>query len=268
MRVLEFLVSFIGLVLGIWFGLASIWRHRTARLRIQQASALHVGKTHAQELDVQEAASLLRGEPFTAQWLGVMRKSAARLSIYLLFDVMRAFVVMPMALMALVVGNVCGSYIHGIANLSMATRFFSNEHPMHCNSGDWEILIDLSLLGLLDVYIIWSILSLWHEYAFGWTTTDASNAMYIDPFEFDAYKFVWLAGGVPEGSALLKDHPELVPPTQGKMKTATGKEKLRRTRKTQSEGEHFMGALKAALHHRPTVEEAWDKFNRELAFAM
>eukprot|EP00746_Dinoflagellata_sp_MGD_P008830 gnl/MRDRNA2_/MRDRNA2_117727_c0_seq1.p1 gnl/MRDRNA2_/MRDRNA2_117727_c0~~gnl/MRDRNA2_/MRDRNA2_117727_c0_seq1.p1 ORF type:complete len:688 (-),score=85.97 gnl/MRDRNA2_/MRDRNA2_117727_c0_seq1:12-1871(-) len=267
MRALEFCVSFLGLVLGVYFGLASIWRHRIARLRIQQASVRHVGKVHAQELDVQEAASLLRGEPQTSEWLGVMRVSAARLSVYLVFDVMRAFIAMPMALMALVVGNVCGSYVHGIANLSLETRMFSNELPMHCTSDDFSLLCLLGFVCLLDLYIIWSILSLWHEYAFGWTTTDVENAMYIDPMNFDPYQFVWLAGGVPEGSTLLKDHPELAPPAKGKMKSATGKEKVRRARKEPA-GEHFLGALKAAMHHRPTMEESFEKFRRELVFAM
>jgi hypothetical protein len=268
MRVLEFIISLLGLILGVGFALKSIWQHRIARLRIQQASAKLVGgERHAQELDVQEAAALLRGEPKTAEWLGVMRVSAARLSIYLLFDVMRVFIAMPMALMALVVGNVCGSYIHGISNLAMATRMFSNEMPMHCNMDDWEVLFLLSLVCFLDLYIVWSILSLWHEYAFGWTTTDPDNAMYIDPFEVDAYKFVWLAGGVPEGSALLRGHPELAPPTQGKLKSATGNEKLRKTRK-QPARENFFGALKYAMHHSPTMQETYDKFVRELAFAM
>jgi len=268
MRTFEFLLSFVGLILGVWLGAVSIWRHRIARLRLQQASVRHVGKQHAQELDVREAASLLSGEPKTAQWLGQMRVCAARLSVYLIFDVMRAFMVMPMALMALVVGNVCGSYVHGIANLSHATRLFSNELPMHCTLGDFEILFWLSALCLLDLYIIWSILSLWHEYAFGWTTTDVNNAIYIDPFNFDAYKFAWLAGGVPEGSSLLKDHPELeAHPQQGKMKSATGKETLRKAKKEPAPA-HFMGALKAVVHNRPTMEETYEKFRRELRFAL
>jgi hypothetical protein len=267
MRVLELFVSLIGLGLGISWGLTSIWRHRMARFKIQRASAHHVGKHHAQELDVTEAAHLLHGEPKTAHWVGTMRKCSARLSVYLVFDVMRVFIVMPMALMALVVGNVCDSYVHGVANISVATRFFSNEIPMHCTLGDWEILFWVSVVGVLDVYIVWSILCLWHEYAFGWTTTDIENGMYIDPMDVNPYKFVWLAGGVPEGSALLKGHPELEPPKRGTMKSHTKGQKGRRARKEPA-GEHFMGALKAAIHHRPTVEETYDKFRRELVFAL
>jgi len=268
MRVVECCLSFVGLILGVWFGLRSIWRHRTARLRLQQASAKHVGNTHAWELDVREAASLLQGEPRTSDWLGMMRVSAARLSVYLIFDTIRMFVAVPLVLMALVVGNVCGSYVHGISNIARGSGFFSNENPIHCAKSDWELLFWLTVWGTLDVYIIWSILALWHEYAFGWTTTNMQNAIYIDPFEVDAYKFVWLAGGVPEDSALLKNHPELAPyPTMGYMRSTTGKDKLRKALK-EPPREHLLGAVKQAVLHRPSMHETYEKFRRELRFAL
>jgi len=194
LRVAEFWLSLVGVIFGV-FALLAIGSHRSARSKIQMASSLRVGTKHAQELDVGEASHLLQGQPQVASWLKTMRVSAARLSLYLIFDMVRMFVCIPLVLMGLVLGNVCGAYVHGIANTSNALNIFSNVAPMHCTLNNVYLLICIVCIFALDLYMIWCILSLWHEYAFGWTTTDPKFAMYLDPFGcVDEEAWFWLAG--------------------------------------------------------------------------
>merc|ERR1719240_336194 len=70
---------------------------------------------------------------------------------------------------------------------------------MHCSAKDYHLLGWGLGLVLLDLYMMWCFVSLWHEYAFGWTTTDPRFAMYLDPFACVHEEAWWgLAGGNPD----------------------------------------------------------------------
>jgi len=176
MRIVELLSSALGLVLGgcaFYF----IFCHRQARQEIRQAS-YSVGGRWAAELD--EAWTKVRTCERAPMWLDQLKAGAFYLSLNLGWNVVQLFVDVPVFLGVLTFGDVCGSYTYGLMKAS--SSHLQSLAPMHCTRYDFMLLTALVAWGLMKLYMCWCQLALWHEYAYGWTTTELRGSAYLDPF--------------------------------------------------------------------------------------
>merc|ERR1719231_256233 len=79
----------------------------------------------------------------------------------------------------------------------------SNPHlqhlaPMHCTREDIFLVIALIAWMVLKLYMCWCQLALWHEYSYGWTTTELRGYSYLDPFMPIAKDKLRLMAGLPK----------------------------------------------------------------------
>lgn len=103
--------------------------------------------------------------------LGLMQKNASKLGLFFYYELGRACFYIPITIVNLVVGNLCGTYTHGIAQiyrgfyLGMSMfREVSSEAPVSCS--DWErffMFLNFAIF-LLDCYFVYVAYSLWQVY--------------------------------------------------------------------------------------------------------
>lgn len=184
MRTLEFFGSLSGVVLGL-LALWGISTHRATRREVRDEAKKH-GITQWQiaeaNLDVAFAVVSMKQEqqPQVEKWLGILRRSVTFLCAYLAWDAAQLFVQLPMIGMAMAIGNTCGANIHGLINISRM-GVFTNAAPMHCSLTDVFLILNVLIYLAVDAYMFWGALALWHEYQYGWTTTDPRGIEYLDP---------------------------------------------------------------------------------------
>lgn len=176
-------------------GVVAIRTHRSTREQVREA-ACRVGAREDAELGA--AFDLIREDPLTNQWRASLRRSAAWLAALLIWGPAELLLDVPIFGMLLVQGNVCGSYAHGVLRVSSARIVPSGfQVPMHCGVTDTAVLILLAAYFLVKIYMCWAVLALWHQYAYGWTTTDFRGAGYLDPFSPIPEGLVCLLAGLP-----------------------------------------------------------------------
>jgi len=127
-----------------------------------------------------QCESCNRFTPQAEVWLNILRRSVTFLGAYLVWDAAQLFVQLPMIGMLLTIGDICGANVHGLINIS-SMGLFTNAAPMHCSYRDILVIIKTFVYLLVDAYMFWGTLTLWHEYKYGWTTTDPRGIEYLDP---------------------------------------------------------------------------------------
>jgi len=175
LRTVELLSSVGGLILGV----AALWGiscHRAARIDIRDA-AYKAGTRWAAELD--EAWGVVRTMPDAPSWLKDMKNAATYLSFNFGWNVIQLFIDLPIILGILTFGDVCGGYSFGIMKVS--ALHLQGQSRMHCTSDDVHVIAFLVVWIVLKLYMCWCMLALWHEYAYGWTTTELRGRAYLDP---------------------------------------------------------------------------------------
>jgi len=175
MRLVELFSSTLGLLLGMT-ALYMMFQHRSARTDIRMA-AYSKGARWASELD--EAWSKVRTMKEAPMWLDQMKSGALYLSLNLGWNVVQLFLDIPIIFGVLTFGDVCGSYSYGLMKASSA--HLQNLSPMHCTDSDLMLIVGLVLWVVFKMYMCWCQLALWHEYAYGWTTTELRGSSYLDP---------------------------------------------------------------------------------------
>jgi hypothetical protein len=203
--------TFIGVTNIIVSGLAirGIFAHRWSRWNLKD-QALHFNVPWKAELDEaydavrsqdqEEADKLLKGLKLGANLTGVL----------LFWNVLRIFLNIPVWGMALMVGNVCGSYVHGIANVH-TLGMWPDHAPMRCTTADEELLLLTGFYFVVLVYFTWAMLALWHQYAFGWTTTDQRGLAYLDPLNPAPESCIRFLMGIPRYAKRAAGDPEAKP---------------------------------------------------------
>jgi len=180
MRNVEFFSSLIGLVLGCW-GLYGIFQHRTARWAIKCAAYRLPRSPHSWENGLDDAFSKVRSTPDGAKWLKMLKGGTRSFGAFFVWSVVGLFLDIPIYGMAIVVGNVCGFYTHGIANVARLGLYHGGVSPLRCTHSDVMLLWWVGIWMALSVYMCWAMLALWHQFAYGWTCTDIRGAAYLDP---------------------------------------------------------------------------------------
>jgi len=175
MRLVELFSSCCGLLLG-GMSLYCIFGHRQARVEIRQAAHI-AGARWAAELD--EAWNTVRTNEKAPVWLDQMKTGASYLSFNLGWNTLQLFVDVPVFLGVLTFGDVCGAYSYGLMKAS--SNHLQSLSPIHCTSSDLTLIIGLAAWIVLKLYMCWCQFALWHEYAYGWTTTELRGAAYLDP---------------------------------------------------------------------------------------
>jgi len=175
MRLVELFSSTLGLLLG-GTALYMMFQHRSARTDIRMA-AYSKGARWASELD--EAWSKVRTMKEAPMWLDQMKSGALYLSLNLGWNVVQLFLDIPVIFGVLSFGDVCGSYTYGLMKASSA--HLQSLSPMHCTDSDLMLILGLALWVTFKMYMCWCQLALWHEYAYGWTTTELRGSSYLDP---------------------------------------------------------------------------------------
>lgn len=201
MRFVELLSSVAGFVLGI-LALYNISWHRQARQNIRQA-AHSAGCRWAAELD--EAWNKVRTWDQAPAWLEQLKNGATYLSFNLGWNVVQLFLDVPVLLGVLVFGDVCASYSYGVMKVSDV--HLQSLSPMHCTWSDWLLILTLVAWVVLKLYMCWSQLALWHEYAYGWTTTELRGSSYLDPFAPLPKDRVRQLAGLPKVAQKRLGHP-------------------------------------------------------------
>jgi len=174
---------------GLWcisfniVGIRAIGGHRRARKEVQAVS-MKLGATGGEELD--KAFDIVRDKPGAAEWLSTFRLGATGLAFLLLWGPFELFMDLPIMGLSMVNADVCHVYSHGIARVSSARIVpLSMQVPLHCTMVDLVALATAVCYCAFRAYMCWSVLALWHGYAFGWTTTDFRGAAYLimNPFQ-------------------------------------------------------------------------------------
>jgi hypothetical protein len=193
LRIVELIFNIIGLVLCS-LALFGIAKHREARYGIRQAAHESNGARWAAELD--EAWIAVRKDPNAPNWLKGLKDGAKFLSFLLVWSAMKLFLDIPSMLGMLTFGNVCGGYSFGMAKVSQF--HLQGEVPMHCNRDDIQIIVAMIVKELLQLYMCWCMFALWHEYAYGWTTTELRGSAYLDPLAPLSQGIVRQLAGLPK----------------------------------------------------------------------
>jgi len=171
---LEAAGGLLGLVCCI-LGLAGICGHRHARWQLKLA-AYRLGAAWDAGLDVAYGAA--RGEPEAPGCFQALQRAAERLALLLAWAAAELALLLPACGLALAEGNVCGSYDAALAPVGRAAR----QSPLHCGPRGMLLVSLLAAVLLLKAYMCWALLALWHQYACGWTTTDARGPAFFKPF--------------------------------------------------------------------------------------
>lgn len=180
MRNIEFFSSLTGLLLGCW-GLYGIFQHRTARWAVKCAAYRLPRSPHNWENGLDDAFNKVRNTPDGAKWLSMLKGGSQKFGLLLVWSVLQLFLDIPIYGMAIVVGNVCSFYTHGIANVAHLGLYNGGISPLRCSHSDVILLWWVATWMVFSVYMCWTMLALWHQYAYGWTSTDMRASAYLDP---------------------------------------------------------------------------------------
>jgi len=150
---IELVVCLVGLLFS-FLGIMAIARYRTARASV--------------------------GE------YGSARKSAAsRLLRYLLYYAVRVVFMIPMIGTNMVAGNVCGTFVHGIAAITGAFT----TGGLHCTAHDLQLVLIILVFVALDLYLLWGTLCLWQLYRYGSLSSDQKSILYSGPLLTSQYSY-------------------------------------------------------------------------------
>jgi len=203
MRFVEFIQSVSGIHVGAT-ALYGIERHRWARREVREA-AYQKGVRWDAELD--EAFDAVRNDEDAPLWLSWLKHAAKWLSLNLVWNGVQLVVEVPVFAMFLIYGNVCNSYTHAMNHITPG--FAANgEAPMHCSDHDLLNIALMVSMALLQIYMSWCMLALWHQYAYGWTTTDMRGSAYLDPFGPMPDSFMRALMGLPRAAQRRLSGPE------------------------------------------------------------
>jgi hypothetical protein len=175
MRTLELLSSALGFALGstaFYF----IMRHRQARREIR-LEAFEKGCRWS--ADLQEAWEAVRHSDRASGWLKQLKEGSYYLSLNLGWNFVQLFVDVPVLFSVIIFGNVCGSYHFGLMKASSPR--LQDLAPVHCTASDVVLLLTLASWVGVKLYMSWCQFALWHEYSYGWTTTELRGVAYLDP---------------------------------------------------------------------------------------
>lgn len=89
------------------------------------------------------------------------KRCAVFVLMYLIETICRFALFFPITGMVLLEKNVCGYYVRGLASVSIAK---AASVPMHCTSQDVATVVLLTLVMLLDLYLVNGICRLWFLY--------------------------------------------------------------------------------------------------------
>jgi len=187
LRILEGIVCILCVAFNA-FGLSAIGSHRHGRKDIFHAatSALARSGRDALELDLGKAFDVVREAQAAPVWVAQLKRGAYRLAWLLLWAFLELLLNIPILAVSLVEADVCKSYAHGISTFSSARLVpMRTQVQMHCTRADITALGSIGIVYGVQAYMCWAVLALWHEYAFGWTTTDLRGAAYLalHPFQ-------------------------------------------------------------------------------------
>jgi len=191
--VLTLVATTLSLILN-YAGLAAIREHQDVRHDVRNASMQDGARPDA---PLGAAFDLVREHPQAEVWSDKLKASATQLNGLVLWAWAELALDLPLIGMNLVQGNVCDSYRFGITAASRSTLVSEGLHmpvPMQCDHSDVMLLTMVATFLAVKLYMCWAILALWHQYAFGWTTTETRGAPYLDPLTVGSF---WpaLAGG-------------------------------------------------------------------------
>lgn len=164
-------------------GILAILRHRRTRKAVQ-AAALECGGSNTDTLH--QAFDRVRTLPDAQAWLNAFRISAGGMALLLAWGPAELLMDFPIVGLALFRADVCRAYSAGLARVGSSHIIpLVAQVPLHCTHHDVGVLAAAGVFFLLKLYMCWAVLSLWHQYAFGWTTTDLRGAAYLilNPFQ-------------------------------------------------------------------------------------
>jgi hypothetical protein len=179
MQVVEFPIATLALLLGL-LALNSILTHRQTRFAIRKAAYQATG---VWDTDLRTTFDKVRGDPNAHHWRQRLFKSGHVLGLFTIWMPFQVIISMPVILMYLADSNVCHAYWSGVSWVSNA-RVMPQTHfqaPLHCTGRDMLVLGASAAGALFQMYICWGVIALWHQYAFGWTTTDMRGLVYVEP---------------------------------------------------------------------------------------
>lgn len=203
---LECLTGIVDAILAT-LALVGIHGHRLARWDLRNA-ALEAGARWDTELDVAyEAAS---GHVDRERWRRKLKRGADWLLPTVGWSIVQLFVDVPIIITSLTLGDICGAYEHAIPDISHS-GWLRYRMPMHCSGFEWMEIACLFTLLMVRLYMCWGLLALWHEYAYGWTTTDLRGAAYLDPFVPLPQAAIRFLAGLPRYAQRRLGGPEAAP---------------------------------------------------------
>lgn len=203
MRVVEYWASLAGMVIGI-LALLAMFNQRYARREVREA-AYKKGVRWDAELD--EAFFAVRKDADAPDWLSMLKWGGTMLAVNLVWNVIQLFIDVPVIMMFLIYGNICNS--HSFAMGTLYPGYASmGEGPMQCTARDGLIITLVALMICLQIYMSYCMLALWHQYAYGWTTTDLRGSSYLDPFSAFPEGFIRALSGLPRSAQRRLSGPE------------------------------------------------------------
>mmetsp|Transcript_35246 Transcript_35246/g.64440 ORF Transcript_35246/g.64440 Transcript_35246/m.64440 type:complete len:605 (-) Transcript_35246:58-1872(-) len=163
---LEFLLH-VGNVAMCIVGIGAIQKNRQARRDIR-AQAYRKGVRWGAEL----GECYLAVKQDAEKSLDALETSSKSTYRVLLWMVVQFFLEVLIYLMLAAVADLCGFYLHFltiVAQLGPGTMY----SRVDCSRHDVILICTLAVFICLRVWFAYALLVLWHEYGFGWTTTDA-----------------------------------------------------------------------------------------------
>lgn len=91
-----------------------------------------------------------------------LRWCAITILAFLIMNVMRFALFVPITGMVLAAKDVCGFYAQGLSSISTAGS--GDVVPLHCTADDWTALMTTVALTVLDGCFTWGIYQLWQKY--------------------------------------------------------------------------------------------------------
>lgn len=193
MRFLELLVASAGVGVGA-SALYGIHEHRQARhVVIEEAHQ----RANIWSVDLEHAFAMVRDHEESDEWLASFKHSCRMLGVAMAWFAADLLATLPMYGMYFINGNMCRSYVHGIASVSVTSHQILRT-TMHCTYWDLVYVAGAVTWFALKTGMVWAIFCLWHEYRYGWTTTDTRGAFYMNHFSPLSNRMVRQLAGLPK----------------------------------------------------------------------
>mmetsp|Transcript_17998 Transcript_17998/g.42045 ORF Transcript_17998/g.42045 Transcript_17998/m.42045 type:complete len:609 (-) Transcript_17998:72-1898(-) len=171
---LEFLVQ-VANVAFCCMGLSAIFKNQQGRKAVR-ARAYEIGVRWGAELG--ECFAAVMNETIADTWLSKLSTSSRMLFTVLLWNAVQFFLEVLIYIMMLLIGDTCGFYMHGLMAIAQMGPN-ALEARVDCSRYDTMAMgATLCLLGF-RIAFAYALLVLWHEYGFGWTTTDAGLGILV-----------------------------------------------------------------------------------------